>query len=102
MPYGAFIEIEDGIEGLIHVSEMSWTKRVTRASDVLMVGEEVEAIILDIQEKLKRFHLVFVRLKIILGKLLLRNTQLTLLLKVKFAILLLMVLSLKSKTISMV
>ena len=57
MPYGAFIEIEEGIEGLIHVSEMSWTKRITRASDVLMVGEEVEAIILDIQSETKKISL---------------------------------------------
>ena len=57
MPYGAFIEIEEGIEGLIHVSEMSWTKRITRASDVLMVGEEVEAIILDIQPEAKKISL---------------------------------------------
>ena len=57
MPYGAFVEIDEGIEGLIHVSEMSWTKRITRASDVLMVGEEVEAIILDIQPEAKKISL---------------------------------------------
>ena len=48
MPYGAFIEIEEGVEGMVHVSEMSWTKRVARASDVLTVGEEVEAMVLSI------------------------------------------------------
>jgi small subunit ribosomal protein S1 len=48
MEYGAFVELEPGVEGLIHVSEMSWTKRVRRASDVLTVGEEVEAIVLGI------------------------------------------------------
>ena len=42
------VEIEEGIEGLIHVSEMSWTKRVRRASDLLTVGDEVEAIVLGI------------------------------------------------------
>lgn len=57
MPYGAFVEIEQGIEGLIHVSEMSWTKRITRASDVLMIGEEVEAVILDIQADAKKISL---------------------------------------------
>ena len=57
MPYGAFVEIEDGIEGLIHVSEMSWTKRITRASDVLVLGEEVEAVILDIQVDQKKISL---------------------------------------------
>lgn len=57
MPYGAFVEIEEGIEGLIHVSEMSWTKRITRASDILVVGEEVEAVILDIQSDSKKISL---------------------------------------------
>ena len=48
MEYGAFIELEPGVEGLVHVSEMSWTKRVRRASDVLNVGETVEAVVLGI------------------------------------------------------
>ncbi|MDR3581304.1 MAG: 30S ribosomal protein S1 [Oryzomonas sp.] len=48
MEYGAFVELEPGVEGLIHVSEMSWTKRVRRAADVLSVGDEVEAIVLGI------------------------------------------------------
>lgn len=48
MEYGAFIELEAGIEGLIHVSEMSWTKRVRRAADMLNVGDEVETVILGI------------------------------------------------------
>jgi len=46
MEYGAFVELEAGVEGLIHVSEMSWTKRVRRASDMLSVGDEVEAVVL--------------------------------------------------------
>lgn len=48
MEYGAFVELEPGVEGLIHVSEMSWTKRVRRASDILNVGDEVEAVVLGI------------------------------------------------------
>lgn len=48
MEYGAFVELESGIEGLIHVSEMSWTKRVRRAADVLNIGDEVETIILGV------------------------------------------------------
>lgn len=48
MEYGAFVELEPGVEGLIHVSEMSWTKRVRRAADVLNTGEEVEAVVLGI------------------------------------------------------
>ena len=48
VPYGAFVEIEPGIEGLVHVSEFSWTKRVARASDVLAVGDEVDVAVLTI------------------------------------------------------
>jgi small subunit ribosomal protein S1 len=48
MEYGAFVELEPGVEGLIHVSEMSWTKRVRRASDILNVGDEVETLVLGI------------------------------------------------------
>jgi small subunit ribosomal protein S1 len=48
MPYGAFVEIEPGIEGLVHVSEFSWTKRVTRASDMLNMGDEVDVVVLSI------------------------------------------------------
>ncbi|MBQ9336718.1 MAG: 30S ribosomal protein S1 [Lentisphaeria bacterium] len=57
MPYGAFVEIEQGVEGLIHVSEMSWTKRVTKAGDVVSVGEEVEAVVLDIDKENKKISL---------------------------------------------
>lgn len=57
MPYGAFVELEDGVEGLIHVSEMSWTKRITKAGEVLSVGEEVEAVVLDIDKDSKKISL---------------------------------------------
>jgi small subunit ribosomal protein S1 len=57
MPYGAFVELEDGVEGLIHVSEMSWTKRITKAGEVVSVGEEVEAIVLEIDEANKKISL---------------------------------------------
>src|SRR5919197_1590405 len=46
VPYGAFVELEEGVEGLIHVSELSWTKRIMRPSDILSVGQEVEAVVL--------------------------------------------------------
>jgi len=46
--YGAFIEIAPGIEGLVHISEFSWTKRVARASDVLNVGDEVQVVVLSV------------------------------------------------------
>jgi small subunit ribosomal protein S1 len=49
--YGAFIEIEPGIEGLIHVSEMSWTKNITEPSEMVRVGDEVEAIVLSVQKE---------------------------------------------------
>lgn len=51
VPYGAFIEIEDGIEGLIHVSEMSWVKNITDPGQVVNRGDEVEAVVLSIQKE---------------------------------------------------
>ncbi|RYZ71938.1 MAG: S1 RNA-binding domain-containing protein, partial [Proteobacteria bacterium] len=55
--YGAFVELEDGIEGLIHVSEMSWTERVKHPSKVLEVGAEVECKVLEVDTKNKRISL---------------------------------------------
>ncbi len=55
--YGAFVEIEEGVEGLIHVSEMSWTKKVRHPSKVLSVGDEVEAVVLSINPENKRISL---------------------------------------------
>jgi len=57
LPYGAFVELEQGVEGLIHVSEMSWTRRITKASDVLNVGDEVEAVVLDVQKEARKISL---------------------------------------------
>lgn len=51
VPYGAFIEIEPGIEGLIHVSEMSWIKSVADPTEVVKKGDEVEAIVLSVQKE---------------------------------------------------
>ena len=51
LPYGAFIEIEPGIEGLIHVSEMSWVKNITDPSEVVNKGDEVEAVVLSVQKE---------------------------------------------------
>ena len=50
VPYGAFIELEEGVEGLVHVTEMSWTKRITKPGEVLNVGDEVDAVVLGIQK----------------------------------------------------
>jgi small subunit ribosomal protein S1 len=55
--YGAFVELEEGIEGLIHVSEMSWTRKVRHPSKVVSVGEEVDAIVLDIKPDSRRISL---------------------------------------------
>ncbi len=57
VPYGAFVAIEEGVEGLIHVSELSWTKRIARPSDVLSVGQEVEAIVLGINKDEQKISL---------------------------------------------
>jgi small subunit ribosomal protein S1 len=55
--YGAFIELEPGIEGLIHVSEMSWTKRIKHPSKVVSVGDNVEAVVLDVEEQDRKISL---------------------------------------------
>ena len=57
VPYGAFVEIQPGIEGLVHVSEFSWTKRVARASDVLSVGDEVDVVVLSIDSENQKIAL---------------------------------------------
>jgi len=55
--YGAFIELEPGIEGLVHVSEMSWTKRVKHPSKIVNVADEVEAVVLDVDERNRKISL---------------------------------------------
>ena len=55
--YGAFVEIGEGVEGLIHVSEMSWTKKVKHPSQALNVGDEVRAMVLDIDQENRRISL---------------------------------------------
>ena len=50
MSYGAFVRLEEGIEGLVHISEMSWTRRVNHPSEVTSVGDEVEIVVLDINK----------------------------------------------------
>jgi len=49
-PYGAFVKLEEGIEGLVHVSEMSWTKRINHPSEVVNVGDEIEVVVLAIDK----------------------------------------------------
>jgi len=55
--YGAFIELEEGIEGLLHLSDMSWTKRITKPSEVVRKGEKVEAVVLSVDPDRKRVAL---------------------------------------------
>jgi small subunit ribosomal protein S1 len=55
--YGAFVELEEGIEGLIHVSEMSWTRKIRHPSKVVAVGDEVAAVVLDIKPDARRISL---------------------------------------------
>ncbi len=57
VPYGAFIEIEQGVEGLVHVTEMSWTKRISKPGEVLKIGETVEAVVLGIQKDEQKISL---------------------------------------------
>ena len=57
LPYGAFVELEKGVEGLVHVSELSWVKRITRPSDVLKLDQEIEAVVLSISVKEQKISL---------------------------------------------
>jgi len=55
--YGAFVELEEGIDGMIHISDMSWTRKVVHPSEVLQKGQEVEAVVLDVNAKEQRISL---------------------------------------------
>jgi len=55
--YGAFVEVEEGVEGLIHVSEMSWTRKIRHPSQIVKVGAEVEAVVMNIDTSNKRISL---------------------------------------------
>ncbi|TMQ17190.1 MAG: 30S ribosomal protein S1 [Candidatus Rokuibacteriota bacterium] len=55
--YGAFVELEAGVEGLVHVSEMSWTRRVRHPSKIVNVGDEVDVVVLDVNRAAKRISL---------------------------------------------
>ena len=57
LPYGAFVELEKGVEGRVHVSELSWVKRITRPSDVLKLEQEIEAVVLSISVKEQKISL---------------------------------------------
>ena len=55
--YGAFIEIEPGIDGLLHISDMSWTKKVTHPNEILKKGDEVQCVVLDVDQEKQRISL---------------------------------------------
>jgi len=57
VPYGAFVELEPGVEGLVHVTELSWTKRIAKPSDVLKAEQELEAIVLGINREEQKISL---------------------------------------------
>ncbi|MAE63217.1 MAG: 30S ribosomal protein S1 [Phycisphaeraceae bacterium] len=50
MSYGAFVKLEEGVEGLVHISEMSWTKRINHPSELVSIGQEVEVVVLDVNK----------------------------------------------------
>lgn len=57
LPYGAFVELEKGVEGLVHISELSWTKKINDPSDVLAIGDVIEAVVLSIDVPQRKISL---------------------------------------------
>jgi len=57
MSYGAFVKLEDGIEGLVHISEMSWTKRISHPSELVSIEDEIEVVVLRIDEQKQEISL---------------------------------------------
>jgi len=57
MNYGVFVRLEEGVEGLVHISEMSWTKRVTHPADMLNLGDEIEVVVLDVNREKQEISL---------------------------------------------
>jgi len=62
--YGAFVKLEDGIEGLVHISEMSWTKRINHPSELLSVGEEIDVVVLNINKNKQEISLGIKQLQV--------------------------------------
>lgn len=57
LSYGAFVKLEEGVEGLVHISEMSWTKRINHPSEVVAIGDEVEVVVLDVNTQKQEISL---------------------------------------------
>jgi small subunit ribosomal protein S1 len=55
--YGAFVELEKGVEGLVHISEMSWTRNVRHPSQLVSIGDEIECVVLRVDEEEKKISL---------------------------------------------
>src|SRR5690606_14288522 len=51
MSYGAFVKLEDGIEGLVHISEMSWTKRISHPNELVQIADEIDVVVLGIDKE---------------------------------------------------
>src|SRR5207247_6413128 len=64
VPYGAFVELEPGVEGLVHVTELSWTKRIAKPSDVLKADQQIEAVVLGINREEQKISLGIRQLEI--------------------------------------
>src|SRR5690606_3880219 len=57
MSYGAFVKLEPGIEGLVHISEMSWTKRINHPSELVQIGDQIEVVILGVDKQRQQLSL---------------------------------------------
>ena len=99
--YGAFIELAPGVEGLIHVSEMSWTKRVKHPAKVVDIGDDINAIVLDIDQDSKRISLGMKQVELIHGAYSARSTLWVRLFATRYATSPTLVSSLVSKMVSM-
>ncbi|ARN55795.1 30S ribosomal protein S1 [Sedimentisphaera salicampi] len=64
MNYGIFLRLEEGIEGLIHISEMSWTKRIVHPGDIFEIGQEVEAVVLEVNKEKQEISLSIKQLEV--------------------------------------
>ncbi|MCX6348203.1 MAG: 30S ribosomal protein S1 [Candidatus Aureabacteria bacterium] len=57
MPYGAFVELEDGVEGLVHISELSWTRKINHPSELLAIGDIIEVVVLKVESEQEKISL---------------------------------------------
>ncbi|MFH1037988.1 MAG: 30S ribosomal protein S1 [PVC group bacterium] len=64
MPYGAFVELEDGVEGLVHISELSWTRKINHPTDILAIGDVIEIVVLKTQPEEEKISLGIKQLEV--------------------------------------